>query len=158
MNMSATAIGKRRIQPMDLNKWLGASAGALLAAVPWAVRTLVLVALTLTMLDTVTGVWLAGREKRVSSHTMRDQLAAKSFQFLIIGTLGACGAVVTSMWEPFGASVGLIVAIEAKSNIENLLRLEQTGGAPLGPFRPLVWKLGAVFAVSQPGAEEGGKS
>lgn len=147
------AIGReRRIRPMGTGKWTMASMGALLGAVPWTIQSMVIVTFTLTLLDTITGIWLAAIDGSIRSHKMRTGIASKSLQFLTIGILGACATFITGLWHPLGAAVGLIVAIEAASNLENVLRLEKCGGVRLGKFRPALLKLGEFFAVGQESA------
>lgn len=127
-----------------------ATISAMVTTVPWGIKASVVVAFCLTLTDTLTGIWLAGRDKRFRSRTVRDMLAAKALQFLIICTMGAGASLIIQEWHAFGAAIGIIVGIEAASNLENLTKLEHNGGAPLGPFRPAIMRLSKYFAVDEP--------
>lgn len=136
--------------PVGTLKLLSAALAGFAATIPWGIKASVMVAFGLTVTDTMTGIWLAARERKIRSHTMRDMLAAKALQFIIIGSLGAGASLIIQEWHAFGGAIGIIVGIEAASNLENLTRLEHSGGAPLGPFRPMIWRLSKYFAVVEP--------
>jgi hypothetical protein len=139
--------GKRRGLPVDVLKALTGMVAGFVATLPDGIRNAILVATMLTILDTITGMWLAARKGEFSSNVMRAQLAPKLLQFATIAVFGGGASLVSGISAPFGAAVGIIIGIEMASNLENLHRLEQCGGAPLGPFRPLIERLGRYFAV-----------
>jgi hypothetical protein len=142
-----TKAGKRGL-PVGGWKWIVSAAGGLLAAVPSSITMLVLVSCLLTVTDTLTGIWLAGRERQVRSRTMREMLGSKAFQFVNIGALGIGGAAIAQNWIPAGLAIGMVCAIESTSIVENLTRLERTGGTDLGPFKPVIAKLASFMNVA----------
>jgi hypothetical protein len=90
----------------------------------------------------------------VRSFTMREKLAAKCKQFVIILSMGTCGSIASKSWVAFGLSMSAIIAIEFTSNLENLTWLENNGGAPLGPARPLLVKIAQVLDIGSPQEKE----
>lgn len=125
-----------------------AFAGGLLAAIPQAIREGVIVLTLFITLDTITGVYLAARKGAVSSHTMREQLSSKLFQYASFIGLGGGMALLSHQWALLGAGIGVCLCCEASSIIETLLKLEKMGGAPLGPARPFLLRVEKYFDVA----------
>lgn len=144
---SAITFTKRRPQQMDTLKLLAGILSGVVYAVPESIRMAVLAACILTLVDTVTGFWIAARKGEATSFKMRHKLATKLFEFMTIGALGAVGWMLSQSFVPLGISFAIIIGIEAASNLENLSWLEANGGAPLGPFRPALKRLGSYFAA-----------
>lgn len=120
----------------------------LVALIPGAIRDLLLVAVLFIALDTVSGWWLAARRGRASSHRLRGGLVPKLLQYSLIIALATGVAIITHQWAVFGAGIGAVIAVEAASMLENLIQIEQNGGAPLGPARPFLQRLARYFAVA----------
>lgn len=136
------------------------AAGIVLAAltlvcgsIPGLVREMALVATLFITLDTATGFVAAAASRNVSSHTMRLRLLFKTAQYALLVGLGAGVAILAHSWLPIAASLSAIVGIETVSMCENLTRLEQSGGVPLGPVRPLIQRLARYLTAGLPEAE-----
>lgn len=130
------------------------AAGILLAAlaffcgsIPEMVRQTALVAMLFVSLDTVTGVIAAAANRTVCSRRLRSRLVVKGAQFALLVGLGAGVAILAHSWLPVAAALSAVVGIETISMCENLTRLEQSGGVPLGPIRPLIQALAHYLEV-----------
>jgi phage-related holin len=127
--------------PQKIMKTLaGAITGipALFTQVPGDIKQLLGAFLVLLVIDSITGIWVAGRRKKLASHTFSQKLGAKLLQYLIlIGIGGALGAAFAT-WKGVSLALYCLMGVEVFSNIENLAVLEKEGGAPVGKFKPFL--------------------
>jgi hypothetical protein len=120
----------------------------MIAHVPGIVNKSAGVALAFLILDTLTGYICAGFDQNWSSHMMRLKIVAKSSQYAILLGSAAGAAVLMGNWAFVVAAWWAIIAIEAHSNIENLIKW-QSFGVDLGPAAPLLQKLSGFFNSGQ---------
>lgn len=118
--------------------------------VPAQIEMAGMIALLFLLVDAVTGSVVAMASGTVSSAAARRKTLAKLAQYFGIVSLGGGASLLMGVWGFYGAAIGAVVAIEALSIIENLVRLESVG-VKLGPARPLLSRLSRFFDVF-PGA------
>jgi phage-related holin len=142
----------------DLPKWVsGIMSGVvgMAAKVPHTIQDMAFVLFLLIVVDTITGVAVAGKLKVVSSRRMTDKLVSKLLAYGILIALACGGAILSDQWSVAGAGIAACMGIEVTSCLENLALLERYGGVNLGPAKPLISRLSKYLIVMQ-GDENGG--
>jgi phage-related holin len=141
VHMSANGLLARAVAGV------AAAIGELHHVTPGHVERLVLVCFILIVVDTVTGAWLAATQAELRSRTLLRKLLAKGLQYATLIALGGGAAVLACQWALVSAALGLIVAIESISLIENLSLLEACGGVNMGPAKPFLDRVRKHLAV-----------
>ncbi len=131
-----------------LKNGLGAVAGFAVAMVgsplpPEAIQ-MVKVVTVLVALDTLTGVWLAIVERRLSSREAFVRLVSKLAQFTIFFTLAFAMTILTHQWAIVSGALFGLIGLEALSLVDKMQRLERYG-VPLGPLRPIIRRMSRYF-------------
>lgn len=121
---------------------------ALVAGAPALLHKSALVALAFLALDSLTGWICAGFDHDWSSHVMRVKMRAKCAQYAVILVSAAGAGLLGGSWNFLVAGWWAIIAIEAHSNLENVLKWQKFG-ADLGPAKPLLDLLSQFFASGQ---------
>jgi phage-related holin len=124
------------------------TAAAFFAAMPANVKTFAFIALMMVIIDTISGVFTAIVCKEVKSCKMRTHLVAKTIQYTILTACAFTATIAFESWFFVSACFTAIVAIEASSMIENLVKLQEQGGANLGPAARYVHILGQFFEAA----------
>ena len=138
--------GRRRRVPAKLKILFACISGAV-AAIPSAIRLEIEVATMLVIADSITGVWLAAHNRVIRSRTMRERFVAKTLQYMIICVMSGALSLLLQTWVVFGCGIGWITCIEFVSNLENLTRLETSGGIQLpAKLKRMLTNAGQLFA------------
>jgi phage-related holin len=131
-----------------LKNGLGAVAGFAVAMVgtplPSEAVQMIEVVTVLVALDTLTGVWLAIVERRLSSREAFVRLVSKLAQFTIFFTLAFTMATLTHQWAIVSGALFGLIGLEGLSLVDKMQRLERYG-VPLGPLRPIIRRLSRYF-------------
>lgn len=105
------------------------------------------------MADNVTGVWAAGSNRQLRSAVSREKMRLKLFAYFgIMAGFFIMGYAVGQGWSPcwplITAGVAWITANEVQSILENVVKLQISGGVNLGLLAPALKMLAGWFGIS----------
>lgn len=122
---------------------------AFITAMPDNVKTFAFIAIIMVAIDTISGVITAIVCHNLKSSKMRTHLIAKTTQYTIFATCGFAFTLAIQAWFPIEFCLSAIIACEVLSMLENLEKLQQVGGANMGPAAKFIRIVGTFFEASQ---------
>lgn len=126
-----------------------AGIAAMLLRTPDSVRSLMSILLVAMLLDFISGLMVAAFQGNVRSRTARLETVAKCCNYFMLLGVAALTSWAMGAWKPLEGCIGICIAAEVLSNIENAIKMQKYSRINLGMFAPVLDSARKYFAVDK---------